>query len=62
MSEKKAGSICAIIVAAGRSERMGSVDKVFATLMGRPLLAWTLGAFKRCEAIDDVVTLVRADD
>jgi|CXWL01.1.fsa_nt_gi 2-C-methyl-D-erythritol 4-phosphate cytidylyltransferase len=55
MSEKKAGSVCAIIVAAGRSERMGGVDKVFATLMGRPLLAWTLGAFKRCEAIDAVV-------
>lgn len=55
MTETKTGSACAIIVAAGRSERMGSVDKVFAALMGRPLLAWTVGAFKRCEAIDDIV-------
>ena len=49
------GPACAIIVAAGRSERMGGVDKVLAPLVGRPLLAWTLGAFKKCDAIDQVI-------
>jgi 2-C-methyl-D-erythritol 4-phosphate cytidylyltransferase len=51
------GSAVGIIVAAGRSERMDGLDKVFAALMGRPLLVWTLSAFKRCEAIDRVVVV-----
>ena len=41
--------------AAGRSERMGGIDKVFAQLMGRPLLVWTLTAFKKCDEIDGIV-------
>ena len=49
------GPAYGIIVAAGRSERMGGVDKLYAELMGRPLLAWTLRAFKTCEAIEGVV-------
>lgn len=54
-------SVCAIIVAAGRSERMGGIDKLFAELAGRPLLAWTLGAFKSCTAIDDIVVVASPD-
>lgn len=50
-----------IVVAAGRSERMGGIDKVFAQVSGRPLLAWTLGAFKRCEAIDAVVVVAATE-
>ena len=34
---------------------MDGVDKVFTTLAGRPLLAWTLAAFKKCDAIDGIV-------
>ena len=49
------GPAYGIVVAAGRSERMGGTDKVFAQLMGRPLLAWTLRAFKACSAIDGVI-------
>ena len=55
------GSVCAIIVAAGRSERMGGVDKLFAELAGRPLLAWTLGAFKSCSAVDDIVVVASSE-
>lgn len=51
------GPAYGIVVAAGRSERMGGVDKIFAPVMGRPLLAWTLGAFKHCDAIDAVVVV-----
>jgi 2-C-methyl-D-erythritol 4-phosphate cytidylyltransferase len=51
------GSACGIVVAAGRAERMGGGGKIFVEVMGRPLIAWTLGAFKRCEAIDDVVVV-----
>ncbi len=52
------GPAYGVIVAAGRSERMGGIDKMFATLSGRPLLVWTLRAFKNCEAIDGVVLVV----
>lgn len=34
---------------------MGEVDKVFVQLSGRPLLVWTLAAFKKCEDIEKVV-------
>jgi len=57
MADERTGPAYAIIVAAGRSERMGGVDKVFAQLAGRPLLAWTLAAFKRCEAIDNIIVV-----
>ena len=52
------GSAYGIVVAAGRSERMGGADKVFVQLVGRPLLAWSLRAFKMCEAIEGVVLVV----
>src|SRR3954453_14738930 len=61
MGEKRSGPAHGIVVAAGRSERMGGIDKVFAQLMGRPLLAWTLAAFKRCEDIEQVVVVAAAD-
>lgn len=56
------GSACGIVVAAGRAERMGGGGKIFVEVAGRPLIAWTLGAFKRCEAIDDVVVVASADE
>ncbi len=52
------GSAYGIVVAAGRSERMGGADKVFVQLVGRPLLAWSLRAFEMCEAIEGVVLVV----
>lgn len=54
---RRAGPAYGIVVAAGRSERMDGLDKVFAPLMGRPLLVWTLAAFKQCDAIEGVVAV-----
>ncbi len=51
------GPAYGIIVAAGRSERMDGVDKIFTALMGRPLLVWSLAAFKECDAIERVVVV-----
>lgn len=48
----------AIIVAAGSSQRMGGVDKVFAEVHGHPLLAWTVSAFERCLLVDEIVVAV----
>jgi 2-C-methyl-D-erythritol 4-phosphate cytidylyltransferase len=61
MSTNGTGPAYAIIVAAGKSERMDGIDKVFATLMGRPLLVWTLTAFKKCDDIDAIVIVAAPD-
>jgi 2-C-methyl-D-erythritol 4-phosphate cytidylyltransferase len=52
----------AIIVAAGKSERMGKdVDKAFLHLATKPVLAYSLQAFEACPDIDEVVLVVRKD-
>lgn len=50
----------AIIAAAGSSNRMGSVDKIFARIAGKPLLFHVLTVFESCSAVDQVI-LVLAD-
>lgn len=53
---------CGIVVAAGRSERMGpKVDKAFISLETKPMLAYSLEAFEHCPEIDEVVLVVRKD-
>lgn len=52
----------AIIVAAGKSERMGSgTDKAFLSLGNKPVVAWSLLAFERCPEIDRIVLVVRKE-
>lgn len=56
----------AVIVAAGRSERMGGADKLWAPLADatgrtRPLLALSIAAFEACAAIDRIVLVVTPD-
>jgi len=52
----------AIIVAAGKSERMGSnTDKAFLNLGAKPVIAWSLLAFEQCQEIDQIVLVVRKD-
>ena len=54
--------ITAIILAAGKSERMGAgVDKAFISLGNKPVVAWSLMAFERCADIDRIVLVVRKD-
>lgn len=51
-----------IIVAAGKSERMGSdVDKAFLSLGGQPVLSFSLRAFEKCHDIDCIIMVVRKD-
>jgi len=50
----------AIIVAAGGSTRMGAVDKLFADLGGRPLLARTLQAFEDSPLVERIVLVLSA--
>jgi len=48
----------AVIVAAGSSQRMGGVDKMFAPLGGKPVLARVIDTFQKCKAIDQIVVVV----
>lgn len=54
--------VTAIIVAAGKSERMGTgADKAFLNLGPRPVVAWSLLAFEKCPEIDRIVLVVRKE-
>ena len=48
----------AVIVGAGRSQRMGNVDKIFAPLSGQPVLLRVLQPFIECPAIDRIVVVL----
>ncbi len=47
-----------VIVAAGTSIRMGGVDKQFARLGGRPVLAHTVAAFEAAPEVDAIAIVV----
>ena len=52
----------AIILAAGKSERMGeNLDKAFVALGPRPVVAWSLLAFQQCADIGRIVLVVRRE-
>jgi 2-C-methyl-D-erythritol 4-phosphate cytidylyltransferase len=45
----------AVIAAAGFSQRMAGVDKIFAELDGVPVLSHVVNVFEACDAIDQIV-------
>jgi 2-C-methyl-D-erythritol 4-phosphate cytidylyltransferase/2-C-methyl-D-erythritol 2,4-cyclodiphosphate synthase len=51
----------AIVVAAGRSERMGGQDKLAATLAGRPVLAWSLAALAASPLVERIALVRTAE-
>ena len=55
-------AVCAVIVAAGSSRRMGGENKLLMPLCGRPVLAHTLEAFERSRAVRDIVLVCREQD
>ena len=55
-------SVGAIVAAAGRSERMGGRDKLFAVVGGKPLLAHALTAFDACRGVDRVVLVLSPEN
>ena len=48
----------AVIVAAGSSQRMGGVDKVFALLGEKPVLGRVVAVFQGCNSIDQIVVVL----
>jgi 2-C-methyl-D-erythritol 4-phosphate cytidylyltransferase/2-C-methyl-D-erythritol 2,4-cyclodiphosphate synthase len=47
----------AVVVAAGRSERMGGRDKLEADLGGRPVLAWSIAALAASALVERIVVV-----
>ena len=59
MSRPRTG---AILLAGGRSARMGGIDKTTAALAGLPVVAHSLRAFAACAAIDHIVLVAGPDN
>jgi len=55
LSREKVG---AVIAAAGSSQRMGGVDKIFLSVVGKPLLAHVLDVFQECNMVDQIVIVL----
>ena len=53
-------SIGALILAAGRSQRMQGIDKTFAPILGKPLILHTLTVFLECPEIQKIVLVMPA--
>jgi 2-C-methyl-D-erythritol 4-phosphate cytidylyltransferase len=51
-------NVSAIIAAAGDSQRMGGIDKMFAPIAGRPALARVIDTFQKCKAIDRIIIVI----
>jgi 2-C-methyl-D-erythritol 4-phosphate cytidylyltransferase / 2-C-methyl-D-erythritol 2,4-cyclodiphosphate synthase len=49
--------VAAVVVAAGRGERLGAPEKVLIPLAGRAMLAWSLDALEHAETIAPVVVV-----
>jgi 2-C-methyl-D-erythritol 4-phosphate cytidylyltransferase len=53
----------ALIVAAGRGERLGSDrPKALVTLCGRPMLEWSVRALQAVEAVEQIIVALPADE
>ena len=59
--ETSDGLLGVVVVAAGRSVRMGGADKTFVDVLGTPLIAHTLRRVAASDAVDRIVLVVAAD-
>jgi len=58
MIDSEQQEVGAIIVAAGKSQRMSGTDKIFAPLAGQPVLLRVLQPFIDCPGIDRIVVVL----
>ena len=54
-AERSNAKLGAIILAAGSGQRMEGIDKMFAPLWGKPLLAWSVDTCQECGLVEQVV-------
>ncbi len=60
--ERSNPKLGAVIVAAGDSQRMGGINKSFAPLGGKPLLAWAVDTCQRCSLVQQIVLVLNGKD
>ena len=51
----------AIIVAAGKSERMCNVDKIFTPIAGKTTLEWSVDTCQKCQLIQQIIIVLDKD-
>lgn len=51
-----------VIVAGGTSRRMGGINKLFTSLRGRPVVAWSVDACHRCDSVRQIVLVLNDRD
>jgi 2-C-methyl-D-erythritol 4-phosphate cytidylyltransferase len=51
-----------VIVAAGTSQRMAGINKLFASLRGKPLLAWSVDTCQRYSLVQQIVLVLNDKD
>ena len=51
-----------VIVAAGTSQRMAGINKLFAPLRGKPLLAWSVDTCQRYSLVQQIVLVLNGED
>jgi len=56
--KKKVTNNAGIIVAAGDSQRMDGIDKMFAPIKGRPVIARVIDTFQACKKIDQIIVVM----
>ena len=61
MVDKKS-KVGAIIVAAGSNQRMSGINKNFAPLVGKPLLAWSVDTCQKCSLVQQIVIVLSKKD
>jgi 2-C-methyl-D-erythritol 4-phosphate cytidylyltransferase len=55
---RREAKVGAVIAAAGSAQRMTGIDKVFATITGKPLLAYVIDVFQKSDSIDQIVIVL----
>ena len=59
---KNKGRLGVVIVAAGTSQRMAGINKLFALLGGKPLLAWSVDTCQRYGLVQQIVLVLNDKD
>jgi len=62
MNRDNQQKVGAVIASAGESRRMGGVDKVLASLGGKPILARVVDVFQRCDLVDQIVVVLSKEN
>jgi 2-C-methyl-D-erythritol 4-phosphate cytidylyltransferase len=60
--KNKGSKLGVVIVAAGTSRRMSGINKLFATLSGKPLLAWSVDTCQRYSLIQQIALVLNGND